>query len=48
MCTGLILYGLSLPTWIRFLVWFAVGAAIYGFYGYHKSTLHPKNAPRVP
>jgi APA family basic amino acid/polyamine antiporter len=44
MCTGLILYGLSLPTWIRFLVWFAVGAAIYGFYGYHKSTLHPKNA----
>ena len=44
MCTGLILYGLSLPTWIRFLVWFGVGAAIYGFYGYHKSTLHPKNA----
>lgn len=47
MCTGLILYGLSLPTWIRFLVWFAVGAAIYGFYGYHKSTLHPKNAPQL-
>lgn len=47
MCTGLILYGLSLPTWIRFLVWFAVGTAIYGFYGYHKSTLHPKNATRA-
>jgi APA family basic amino acid/polyamine antiporter len=46
MCMGLILYGLSLPTWIRFLVWFAVGAAIYGFYGYHKSMLHPKNANR--
>ena len=44
MCTGLILYGLSLPTWIRFLVWFFVGVAIYGFYGYHKSMLHPKNA----
>ena len=44
MCTGLIFYGLSLPTWIRFLFWFGVGAAIYGFYGYHKSMLHPKNA----
>ncbi|HLJ84095.1 MAG TPA: amino acid permease [Candidatus Eremiobacteraceae bacterium] len=44
LCMYLILYGLSLPTWIRFLVWFAVGAAIYGFYGYHQSLLHPKNA----
>jgi len=31
--------GLSLPTWIRFLVWFAVGIAIYAVYGYRKSHL---------
>lgn len=31
--------GLSLPTWIRFCVWFAVGIAIYAVYGYRKSRL---------
>jgi basic amino acid/polyamine antiporter, APA family len=31
--------GLSLPTWIRFGVWFAIGIAIYAVYGYRKSRL---------
>jgi APA family basic amino acid/polyamine antiporter len=44
LCLYLIGYGLALPTWIRFIVWFAVGAGIYGFYGYHNSLLHPKHA----
>jgi APA family basic amino acid/polyamine antiporter len=49
LCLYLIGYGLALPTWIRFIVWFAVGAGIYGFYGYHNSLLHPKHAqPKSP
>jgi len=31
--------GLSLPTWIRFAVWFVIGIAIYAVYGYRKSRL---------
>ena len=31
--------GLSLPTWIRFGVWFVIGIAIYAVYGYRKSRL---------
>jgi len=31
--------GLSLPTWIRFGVWFVIGIAIYAVYGYRKSHL---------
>jgi basic amino acid/polyamine antiporter, APA family len=31
--------GLSLPTWIRFGVWFVIGIVIYAVYGYRKSRL---------
>ncbi|MHB8147331.1 MAG: amino acid permease [Vulcanimicrobiaceae bacterium] len=37
--------GLSLPTWIRFFVWFTIGAAIYAAYGYRKSRLHTMASP---
>jgi basic amino acid/polyamine antiporter, APA family len=37
--------GLSLPTWIRFGVWFAIGIAIYAAYGYRKSHLRTMNSP---
>ena len=30
---------LSIETWIRFLIWMALGFAIYGLYGYRKSRL---------
>ncbi len=37
--------GLSLPTWIRFGVWFVIGIAIYAVYGYRKSRLRSLAPP---
>ena len=37
--------GLSLPTWIRFGVWFVIGIAIYAVYGYRKSRLRTLASP---
>lgn len=34
-----LLSNLSLPTWLRFVVWFLVGIGVYAFYGYRKSRL---------
>lgn len=31
--------GLSVPTWARFGIWFALGIAVYAAYGYRKSNL---------
>jgi basic amino acid/polyamine antiporter, APA family len=39
--------GLSVPTWIRFLVWFLAGIAIYAVYGYRKSRLRLAQAARA-
>ena len=38
LCT-FIMTGLGTATWIRFIVWFAVGVAIYAGYGYRHSLL---------
>jgi APA family basic amino acid/polyamine antiporter len=35
----LVMTGLGTATWIRFIVWFAVGCAIYAAYGYRRSLL---------
>jgi APA family basic amino acid/polyamine antiporter len=37
--------GLSLPTWVRFGVWFLIGIAIYAVYGYRKSRLRTLAPP---
>ncbi len=39
MCLYLIVFGLAVPTLIRFVVWFAVGMVVYAFYGYRHSRL---------
>ncbi len=39
MCLYLMIGGLSGATWVRFVVWFAVGIAVYAAYGYRHSLL---------
>jgi APA family basic amino acid/polyamine antiporter len=39
LCTWLTVEGLAPLTWLRFLVWFVVGLAIYALYGYRTSLL---------
>ena len=39
MCLYLMIGGLSGGTWLRFVVWFAVGVAVYAAYGYRHSLL---------
>ncbi len=42
MCLYLMIGGLSGGTWIRFVVWFAVGMAVYALYGYRHSLLRER------
>jgi APA family basic amino acid/polyamine antiporter len=42
LCLYLMIGGLSGATWIRFIVWFVVGMAIYAAYGYRHSLLRTR------
>jgi len=35
----IVMTGLGALTWIRFIVWFAIGVAVYAAYGYRHSRL---------
>ena len=39
LCAWLTLEGLDGLTWLRFLIWFAVGIVVYALYGYRRSLL---------
>jgi APA family basic amino acid/polyamine antiporter len=42
MCLYLMVGGLSGGTWLRFVLWFVVGVAVYASYGYRHSLLRPR------
>jgi APA family basic amino acid/polyamine antiporter len=46
MCLYLMVDGLSGATWIRFVLWFAVGLGVYAAYGYRNSLLRATHVRR--
>ena len=42
LCAWLTLEGLDGVTWLRFLIWFAVGMVVYAAYGFRNSTLRER------
>ncbi|GAC1306916.1 MAG: amino acid permease [Vulcanimicrobiaceae bacterium] len=47
LCLYLMVAGLSGGTWLRFVVWFAIGVAIYAAYGYRHSLLRARPGERT-
>ena len=48
LCLYLMFGGLSGATWVRFIIWFLVGVAVYAFYGFRHSLLRAKAQGGVP
>jgi APA family basic amino acid/polyamine antiporter len=42
LCAWLTLEGLDGVTWLRFLIWFAIGLVVYALYGYRNSRLRAR------
>jgi APA family basic amino acid/polyamine antiporter len=42
LCVWLTVEGLKPATWLRFLIWFAVGIVVYALYGYRRSLLRER------
>jgi len=42
LCLYLMFGGLSGATWLRFIIWFLVGVAVYALYGFRHSLLREK------
>ncbi len=47
LCLYLMIGGLSGGTWLRFIIWFLIGAAVYAVYGYRHSLLSEQSAVAV-
>jgi APA family basic amino acid/polyamine antiporter len=41
---GLLMAGLPIITWARFLIWLVIGLVIYFGYSRHRSEFSPRNA----
>jgi APA family basic amino acid/polyamine antiporter len=41
---GLLMFGLPIITWARFVIWLVIGLVIYFFYSRHRSEFSPRNA----
>ncbi len=42
-----LMLNLAVETWLRFVIWMAIGLVLYAFYGYRNSRLHPDYAGKA-